>query len=215
MRRAWILSIPLAFAAGFAACYVWIDLASEPLETDPDATIGFIGCSNTAQSVIGYHMAGGDDLWKLPDARKHDFDSGTVREWVNIGNDFWHTFDRYLGAHPNTRLIWWQLCVPRDDAPTLEDANEIVTGIKDRIPGVTIYVSALPSYQEGVCKITGTEGLARSKELVRELAAHGDVHAGPELAPHAPNEVLDDGCHLTEEGMRAVGAQLKQFFDAL
>ncbi|MBI4086437.1 hypothetical protein HY416_00430 [Candidatus Kaiserbacteria bacterium] len=215
MRHLWILLIPLAFAAGFAVCYLWKDRAPEPLETNADATIGFIGCSNTAQSVMGYHMAGGDDLWQLTDDRKHDFDSGTVREWANIDNDFWHTFDRYLGAHPNTRVIWWQLCVPRDDTPTLADAQKVIAGIKGRIPGVEIYVSALPSYQTGVCRITGTEGLARGEELVRELAAQGDVHAGPTLAPHAPEEVLDDGCHLTEKGMRAVGTQLKQFFDAL
>lgn len=215
MKRGWLFLVPLAFLAGFATCYAWITFIPEPLETDPDTTIGFIGCSNTAQSVIGYRMAGGDDMWKIPDGREHNFDGGAVVDWFDIGNSFWRTFDRYLGANPNTRVVWWQMCVRHQDEPTLEDALEIVSGIKDRIPGVTVYVSALPSYQEGVCGITGTEGLSRGKALARELIAAGGALPGPELRTHAQSEVLDDGCHLTEDGMRGVGEQIKQFFDAL
>ncbi|MBI2013622.1 MAG: hypothetical protein HYS87_02240 [Candidatus Colwellbacteria bacterium] len=215
MRQSWIILIPLAFVTGFMACYLWSGFTPESLETNLEATIGFIGCSNTAQSVMGYSAVGGDEFWGISDDRKHDFDGGAVADWVDIGNKFWHTFDNYYAANPNTDTIWWQMCVRSDEDPTLEDALEIVSGIKGRIPDVTIYVSSLPSYQEGICRITGTSGLARGKELASELVLKSDVRRGPELRSHEPSEILDDGCHMNDEGLRAVGEQLKQFFDSV
>lgn len=201
---------------GFAVSYFWRESTPATLEANLEATIGFIGCSNTAQSIMGYHMVGGDDIWNIPNERKHDFDSGSVEEWANIGNRFWNKFDDYHAANPNTNAVWWQMCVPSNEEPSLEDALEVVSGIKDRIPDVTIYVSALPSYQDGVCRITGTSsGLVRGKELTRELVANSDVKFGPELRPHIKNEIVDDGCHLNDAGMRSVGEQLKQFFDSI
>ena len=189
---------------------------SGPLATDMSATVGFIGCSNTSQSVMGYRLSGGELMWEVPDSHLHDYDSGTVVDWANDSgeNTFWKKFDAYLAANPNTKKIWWQLCVPSGGMPSLKDALKVVAAAKARIPDVTLYVSPLPSYIDNVCRITGTDGLERSRALAKEVAAGSDaVEAGPQLAPHEKSELNEDGCHLNETGVRNVGTQLKQFFD--
>lgn len=74
MKAAWLLSIPLAFAAGFATHRWWIEFRVEPLETNPDTTIGYIGCSNSSQAVLGYRLAGGTAMWEIPEGHQGDFD---------------------------------------------------------------------------------------------------------------------------------------------
>ena len=217
-HRTLIVAVALAFAAGFATCYVWNKSGPEPLAPNFETTIGFIGCSNTAQAVIGYERVGGNKVWEIPNGREHDFDGGAVRDWVESDTSFWQTFDNYHAANPNTRAVWWQMCVRNEDEPTLEDALEVVSGIKDRIPNVTIYVSSLPSYRGGVCRITGTAGIVRGRELalqLTEFSEKGDVIPGPALRPHTLEELVDDGCHMNDAGMRSVGEQLRAFFDAL
>jgi hypothetical protein len=217
MNRVWFFVVFfVAFLAGFGAYRLRMQSRSEPLALDTNATIGFIGCSNTSQSVMGYRLSGGAAMWKIPDSHLHDYDSGTVLDWADTAgedNKFWKKFDEYLAANPNTKKIWWQLCVPREGMPSLENALRIVAATKTRIPNVTLYVSPLPSYTDNVCRITGIDGLARGKALAKEIAAESDiVELGPELAPHEKSEINEDGCHLNETGMRNVGEQLEQFF---
>lgn len=218
MKWTWIFVVLLVvFLAGFGVYRFGMESRSEPLPMNTDTTVGFIGCSNTSQSVMGYRLSGGRAMWEIPESHLHDYDSGTVVDWANTteeGNTFWEKFDGYLAANPNTKKIWWQLCVPSGGMPSLEDALKIIAAAKARIPDVTLYVSPLPSYIGNVCRITGTDGLERSRALASEVAAKSDaVELGPELAPQEKNEINEDGCHLSETGVRNVGRQLKQFFD--
>lgn len=216
MNRAFFVVILLVLLIGFGAYYIWRGYQKE-LPADVRTTIGYIGCSNTSQAVMGYRLAGGVAMWEVTEKTVHDFDGGAVVDWaknVGKGNKFWRTFDRYLTANPNTEKIWWQMCVRHQDAPSLEDALEVVAAAQQRIPGVTMYVSSLPSYISNVCEITGLEGIERGKALARELAFKSEaVELGPEFAAHERGEIEEDGCHLNEAGMRKLGGQLKQFFN--
>lgn len=181
---------------------------------DHAVSIGYIGCSNTRQTVEGYQLLGGTKMWPY----EKRYDSGAVRDWANNaekGNKYWDVFDELLERHPNTRAIWWQLCIRQEDDTEYEDGIPILEAIRKKIPGAKIYVSPLPGYTNGVCGITGISGLEKAKELAQKLdAEHADVLPGPVLGPMTPADTEDDGCHLSiPDGLRKLGKQMKEFFD--
>ena len=182
-----------------------------------DNSIGYIGCSNTMQTVASYWLAGGKTLWDFDEAELHEYDGGAVIDWskgAESGNKFWKTFDRYLENRPKTKAVFWQLCIRKEEPTPYEEALPVLEGIRKRIPDVIVYVSPLPPYTDGVCEITGIAGIERAGELSEELILKNeDVVPGPELGPMTPQETDEDGCHLSEEGMRILGQQMRQFFD--
>lgn len=189
-------------------------LAKAAAMKDHAVSVGYIGCSNTRQTVEGYQLLGGTKMWPY----EKRYDSGAVRDWAQNaekGNKYWGVFDELLAVHPNTRAIWWQLCIRQEDDTEYEDGILILEAIRKRIPGVKIYVSPLPGYTDGVCGITGTSGLEKAKELAQKLdAEHADVLPGPVLGPMTPADTDDDGCHLSiPDGLRKLGKQMKEFFD--
>ena len=96
-----------------------------------------------------------------------------------------------------------------------EHASIILNEIRKRIPDAAIYVSALADYTEGVCSITGTWGLEKGKELAQEIdSKNEDVFPGPLLGPMSAKETAKDGCHLSPDGKRKLGNQMRLFFDS-
>src|SRR3989338_345651 len=177
-----------------------------------EGPIGYLGCSNTIQTVQGYYLVGGKKIWK-PDMR---YDSGSVAQWVDgIKNEnrFWKAFDDNLRENPGTNAIWWELCIPEEQLVSYENAVLVLDAIRKRIPEVVIYVSGLPEYTDGICRITGTAGIKRGLELVKELSSgNNDVLPGPALGPMTPEYTDDYGCHLAFEGKKALGKQMAMFF---
>ena len=185
-------------------------------DVDDSLTIGFIGCSNTRETVEGYHYVGGTKMW---DYERH-YGSGTLLDWSRDVDDstYWNVFDKLLKKYPNTKTIWLELCImDKERTTSYEHANIILNEIRKRIPSVVIYVSALAEYTDGVCEITGTWGLEKGKELVQEIdLKNQDVFLGPILGPMSAKETAKDGCHLSSpDGKRKLGTQLKDFFDGL
>lgn len=192
----------------------WNNSPESEVQQTVEATIGYIGCSNTRETVEGYHRVGGEKMWSY-DKR---YDSGAVLDWAReaeTGNKYWDVFDELLIENPNTKIIWWQLCIRHDEEETsYEHADLILKEIRVRIPGAKIYVSSLADYTDGICEITGTSGLEKAKELVRELDNNGDVFPGPILGPMTSIDTANDGCHLSSpDGKRKLGMQMKEFFD--
>ena len=70
------------------------------------ASVGFIGCSNTRQTVYGYRWVGGEKMWKVEMNNLHDYDSGSIREWAKGAekNRYWEIFDQHLAENPNTTI---------------------------------------------------------------------------------------------------------------
>lgn len=192
-------------------------LESQPTEKEKrgEASIGYIGCSNTRETVEGYHRMGGEKMWSY-DKR---YDAGAVLDWAKnaeTGNKYWKVFEDLFAENPGTNIIWWQLCIRDNERETqYEHAARVLEAARKRIPGATIYVSALADYTSDVCEITGTWGLVKAKELVRELDANNDdVLPGPVLGPMSPAETAEDGCHLSSpDGKRKLGTQIREFFD--
>ena len=184
-----------------------------------EASIGYIGCSNTMQTVAAYWSEDNSDdkiLWNFNEDELHEYDGGAVVDWsrgAEKGNKFWKTFDRYLENSSNTKAVFWQLCIRKEEPTLYEEALSVLEAIRKRIPGVVIYVSPLPSYIEGVCEITGTAGVERAKVLAEELdTKNEDVVRGPLLGPMTSRDTAEDGCHLSEEGLKKLGKQMRDFF---
>lgn len=203
-------------------CFILLLVSCAPEERrmiDPaNVTIGYIGCSNTRETVEGYHYTGGTKMW--PYERRYG--SGTVRDWANdveTGSVYWEVFDELMQEYPHTKVIWWQLCIPdntNERSTALEHTEIILQQVRKRIPNVVLYVSPLADYTEGVCSITGTWGLEKAKELAQEVDEHNDdVIAGPILGPMTPADTAKDGCHFSSpDGKRKLGNQMREFFDA-
>lgn len=184
-------------------------------------SIGYIGCSNTRQTVQGYDFLGGENIWAAEERRIHEYDGGAVLDWAKgaeKGNKYWKIFDQYLKENPDTKKVWWQLCIRKDEANMkYEDALPVIEALRKKIPNITIYVSPLAEYTENVCEITGIEGIKRGKSLAQELDSRNeDVITGPILGPLNLAEISNkekDRCHPNDEGMKKMGAQMRQFFD--
>lgn len=184
--------------------------ADEFKPADPSQmVIGYVGCSITYQTVEGYWMAGGRSMWP-PEQR---YDDGSVMNWGNPRMRFLQVFDENLQKYPQTKIIWWQLCLPSHEFPTYEHANEVITAIKARLPQATIYVSSLAPY-EHLCEGSGTTGVSRGQQLAEELAARrADVILGPTFSALTLRETENDRCHLEAPGKRKLGQELKDFFE--
>lgn len=118
-----------------------------------------------------------------------------------------------LKSHPDTLIIWWQLCnSPDNDEETLyKNARLVHEEIRRRMPHVSIYASAQHSYSGGhVCR-GEPDGPARMQRLVERLVKEGLVSAGPVMGPLTAAQTRD-GCHANREGMNVLGQQLLTFF---
>lgn len=211
--------VKLALLILLSACVLPSEDQSDGAVNNPDQdqrTVGFIGCSNTGQTLYGYRLAGGTKMWYVNQDTLHGYDGGSVIEWVR-NDDFWELFDKHLAQNPNTNKVWWQLCISQDQADvTYDDALPVIEKLRKKIPDVKIYVSPLSEFPDHICEITGAEGIERSKSLAQELdESNGDVYNGPIVGPLYPREIRpqEDHCHPNEEGMGKMGRQLKEFFD--
>ncbi|MGZ8184383.1 MAG: thrombospondin type 3 repeat-containing protein [Methylobacter sp.] len=182
------------------------------------AQIGYVGCSMTEDTVEGYHDLGGTSLW--PDA-EGVYGGGGVTEWASALNDssrYWFWFQETLNDHPETSMVWWQLCTSADeegsDQQLLEDARAIRDEIRRRAPNATIYVSSQPDYADQVCKIAGPDGPQKMQDLAAQLVSEGGVETGPVIGPLTSDQVGNDGCHANTEGKVFMGQQLMEFFDS-
>lgn len=139
-----------------------------------------------------------------------------MNRWVEepeSTNPYWAVFDTHVQESPDTKIVWWELCIPKGDSPTYEDGMTIINALRERIPGVSIYINSLPEYADAECSITGVSGIEKGKELVEELVSQNqDVHPGPFLGPMTLDDTSKDGCHLSPHGKEKLGEQLIQFF---
>jgi hypothetical protein len=176
------------------------------------ATIGYVGCSNSAASVDGYHMVGGTEMWPFI----RNYGGGTIHVWASeiaTGGQHWSAFTRQLQLQP-VSVFWFQLC-PREDelgGDNLGDAEAVIAELQRRVPDATIYVSALNDFEEP-CPICGPDGPAVTRDIRDQLVAEGSALLGPDMGTLLVSQVNpQDGCHPNTSGRESLGDALLTFF---
>jgi hypothetical protein len=233
--RNWRVWAVVLFVAALASASIYVSGAWEPFifssASAGDAPIGFIGCSNSRDAVDGYGAVGGAQIWH---PLGHPYGGGTVLAWgEGVGNPsskYWKGFDEMRAANPGTQTIWWSMCTHpwESDAENYSAALAIREELERRIPGTTVYVSALNGYvPPHVCGLTGVDGPARMQALADRLVHEGRALPGPDVgdlisvyktpsvgATATNNETVEDGCHPNvERGEPKLGRTLLSFFD--
>jgi hypothetical protein len=194
--------------------------------------IGYVGCSNSASSVEGYHLVGGQAMWPFI----RNYGGGTLRTWSqNIGgasDQWWSSFIKQQALMP-ANTFWFQMCSKAADVNDneIEQAKAIIAEIKTRVPGATVFVSALNEFvAPHVCFLCGENGPALMQETADAVVASGEAQAGPDVgtliaycttsecgvsssgAMNSTNQVTSDGCHPNTKGKQDLGTVLKTFF---
>jgi hypothetical protein len=198
----------------------------------PDSgPVGYVGCSNSAAAVNGYHVVGGNRFWPL----LRDYGGGSVTQWAEgIGgpaNRFWSAFTRQQEQTP-AHVFWLQLCpIATENQDNDDEALAIVAEIRRRVPDAVVYISALNDWvAPHVCAICGAQGPENMRADAAEVIATGEALKGPRLpalevrcsdrecgvssagATTQNNQVEPDGCHPNESGEILLGETLKRFF---
>jgi hypothetical protein len=123
----------------------------------------------------------------------------------------WQRFETLAADNPPAGRLWWQLCGGDDQEPTFDIVLAVLSEIQLRLPGVTVFASAQPSYSEGhVCRMAGAQGPALMSDLVEALVSGGGVNPGPTMGPLTKDQTVD-GCHANDAGRALMGAQLADF----
>lgn len=175
-------------------------------------SIGYLGCSMTTDAVIGYHEIGGNSLWEAEGKNE----GGAIDLMARAGGPsrIWSEFQKELDAHPETTVLWWELCTTeagqRDD---LEIGLAILSEIEKRLVGGTIFVSAQPGYDGHVCPTSGADGPTEMAILAAQLVDTGRALAGPTQGPLTEDQTRDL-CHASMSGRLLLGQQLLDFFNA-
>ncbi|MEK7640528.1 MAG: hypothetical protein AAB389_00835 [Patescibacteria group bacterium] len=193
--------------------------------------IGFVGCSNSRDTVQGYYSIGGKRIWRP--LQNTTYGGGTPVSWFNGLKDsnskYWKEFDAMNAANPGAKNLWLSLCLraTESDAASYAASISVIDEVKRRIPGITIYVSGLNGFVEPhVCGITGKNGPLRAQMLADRLVGEGRAKTGPDVgdlisddqipsdgATPQNTETISDGCHPSpERGEPKLGRELLKFF---
>ena len=183
-------------------------------------SIGYIGCSNTEDAVIGYYAVQNRGLFWAP----YDTYGGVVSEWAHLANQqYWANFSKQISTYGQPQIVWVNLCEFAASPATFSDVQNMLSILRSYTPNANFYVSPLNSYVSGyVCPLTGANGVQDTTNLANEAVAAGLALQGPILGPLGPAPVgnpaggtLQNSCHPNTAGEILLGAQLASFFDNL
>ena len=200
-------------------------------------TWGYVGCSNTHDTLAGYQMVSSLKLfWPYAGYR---IEGQTVDKWENLNSPVWGLFaaekQKYNGGK-DPPVIWIQACVDLDPSEgnyhpvTLSDVEQMVRNVRAAAPKSILFVSPLQSYSPPtLCPKMGPGGgeIAQMTAWMHTVVAEGLAYPGPgvdgipNLGPLTVTTAFTDGCHPNGgdhgpgPGIDFLGGQLAAFFDNL
>lgn len=185
-------------------------------DTNPPPTttaeVGYIGCSMTIGAINGALRLNPSGYWPV-----YNIGGGGVSKWADLNSQYWKDFQTAYNANP-VKTFWFELCAlsTEKDKETIDAAMAVIDELKRRIPDVTIYVSAQPTYTptSHVCQIAGSDGPQRMSDIASTLIMSGEVKAGPAQGPLNADSQLkpNDSCHPNTSGEDLLGKQVQDFF---
>jgi hypothetical protein len=200
-------------------------------------TWGYVGCSNTHDTIFGYQQVSSAKLF-WPYAGYH-IEGETVDKWDNVNNPGWGQFSAEKQTYNGGKdppVIWIQFCVNLNPAEsnyhpvTLADVRQMLLNVKAASPSSILFVSPLQSYSPPtLCPKMGPGGgeIAQMTAWLDTLVSEGLAYPGPgvdgikNLGPLTVTTAFTDGCHPNGgdhgpgPGVDFLGGQLADFFDNL
>ena len=205
------------FAAALPVILAWNCSSSTAAITpppSPSTLVGYIGCSNTWQTVAGYHdFAGGTNIWEAD----QNYGGGDAVSWaadLSNSNSYWSEFAKLYARHPETKTLWIQFCVKSFSTydQAYSAAVSMISEAKRRVPGAAIYISGLNDFSPlDICQNSGPSGTVYSRQIADSLSTIGLARKGPVLGALTRAQT-SDGCHPNDEGRTILGGELKAFF---
>lgn len=183
-------------------------------------SIGYIGCSNTRDSVTGYHAVSGNKNYLWP---SYGIDRGRIDLWAKEPSSYWTLFQSMVNLYGTPRVVWVELCENAQQFPNSYAQVVSMLGVlKQKVATAIAYISAINGYNPTLCSLMGNltpTGLAQANADTNAWASKavsdGLAQAGPVMGPLTPQLVKSDNCHPNQAGMELLGQQLHDFFDTL
>lgn len=173
-------------------------------------SIGYVGCSNTADAVAGYYMVQNMGLFWRPYATG----GGSLDRWTSTSSQYWTLFDQQLQRYGQPAKVWVEICEMASHPLNFSMTQQVIAILKSKSPSATVYISPLNSYSPpGICSLTGPNGVADATRLANEAASNGLATSGPILGPLTQQNTNQDLCHPNTAGEELLGSQLVAFFD--
>jgi len=175
-------------------------------------SIGYVGCSNTADAVAGYYLVPNKGLFWQP----YSTGGGSLDLWTSPSSQFWSLFDLQVQKYGQPSEVWIEIC-ERAVAPLdFGMVQQVFKILRQRVPSGTYYISPLNSYSpSNICALTGPNGVADAARLAEEAVSNGLSLAGPTIGPLTAQNTVSDMCHPNMLGERLLGSQLASFFEGL
>ncbi len=173
-------------------------------------SIGYVGCSNTADAVAGYYLVPNKGLFWQP----YSTGGGSLDLWTSSTSRYWSLFDQQVQKYGQPSKVWIEIC-ERAVAPLNSGmVQQVFAVLKQRAPSATYYISPLNSYYpSNICALTGPNGVADAARLADEAVSNGLSLAGPVIGPLTAQNTVSDMCHPNTSGETLLGSQLATFFD--
>ena len=172
-------------------------------------SIGYVGCSNTADAVTGYYLVPNRGLFWQP----YPTGGGSLDLWTSGSSQYWSLFDQQVQKYGQPSKVWIEIC-ERAAAPLdFAMVQEMFAILRQRAPSATYYISPLNSYSpSNICAITGPNGVADATNLASEAVSNGLALSGPTIGPLTSQNTVSDMCHPNTSGESLLGSQLASFF---
>jgi len=172
-------------------------------------SIGYVGCSNTADAITGYYLVPNGGLFWQP----YPTGGGSLDLWTSGSSRYWSLFDRQVQKYGQPSKVWIEIC-ERAAAPLdFAMVQEMFAILRLRAPSATYYISPLNSYSpSNICTVTGPNGVADATNLANEAVSKGLALAGPTIGPLTSQNTVSDMCHPNTGGESLLGSQLASFF---
>jgi hypothetical protein len=200
---------------------------------------GYVGCSNTHDTIWGYQRISDSAHLFWPFEGYH-IEGTTVVRWANPDDIHWGLFDQFSqqfdgGSGPP--VIWFQMCESLDPSTsffartTFDDVKSTLDLLKHHAPNAIVFISPLQSYDPPtLCPWMGPGGEAvpHLTDLANQAVDQGLAQAGPGVGGNTnlgplTQGIVDpkDDCHPNGgphgpgPGAQALGQQLHEFFDSM
>jgi hypothetical protein len=207
-RVLFYISLALSFvlAVAMAAALPSVAAAS----TLPPHSIGYVGCSNSADAVGGYYLVMNVGLFWNP----YSTGGGSLDRWANPSSQYWVNFDAQIRQYGQPIEVWIQICERATYPLTYSMVQQTFLILNQHAPSAKYYISPLNSYNpSNICSLTGPNGVADATALANEAVSNGLASAGPVLGPLTAQNTQSDLCHPNTAGEILLGGQLASFFD--